>query len=113
MKRNLGFLLLTMFFMAVLSSCEKTEIIKSKTVYGKATINDKTLYQYTTIGESVSNKYWFLPLGLDNNFIVKEGVCYLQMFLRDTEETETENFWLILIGCHTDEPFPEIGRAHV
>ena len=112
MKRNLGILLLTMFFMAVLSSCEKTEIIKSKTVYGQATINDKTLYQYTTIGEGVSNKYWFLPLGLDNNFIVKEGVCYLQMFLREFEEQDIENFWLVLVGCYADEGFPIIGKEY-
>ena len=101
-----------MFFMTVLSGCEKKELLKLKTIYGEATINDKTLYQYTTIGEGVSNKYWFLPLGLDNNFIVKEGVCYLQMFLRDIEETETENFWLILVGCHADENFPVIGKEY-
>ena len=112
MKRSLGILLLTMFFMTVLSSCEKTEILKQKTIYGEATINDKTLYQYTTIGEGVSNKYWYLPLGLDNNFIVKDGVCYLQMFLRDREETEAENFWLILVGCYADENFPVIGKEY-
>ena len=85
MKHSLSILLLAMFFMAVLSSCEKKEILKNKTVYGEATINNKCLLQYTTIGEGVSNKYWFLPLGHDNNFIVKEGVCYFQMFLRDCE----------------------------
>ena len=112
MKRSLGILLLAMFFMTVLSSCEKTEILKQKTIYGEATINDKTLYQYTTIGEGVSNKYWYLPLGLDNNFIVKDGVCYLQMFLRDREEKDTENFWLILVGCYADENFPVIGKEY-
>ena len=112
MKRNLGILLLTMFFMTVLSSCEKTELLKHKTIYGKATINDKTLYQYMTIGEGVSNKYWFLPLGLDNNIIVKEGVCYLQMFLRDIEDTEADDFWLILVGCYADENFPVIGKEY-
>ena len=98
--------------MTVLSSCEKTELLKQKTIYGKATINDKTLYQYMTIGEGVSNKYWFLPLGLDNNIIVKEGVCYLQMFLRDIEDTEADNFWLILVGCYADEGFPIIGKEY-
>lgn len=92
MKRSLGILLFTMFFMTLLSSCEKTELLKHKTVYGEATINNKALFQYTTIGEGLSNKYWFLPLGNDNNFIVKEGVCYFQMFLRDYEEKDAENF---------------------
>ena len=98
--------------MTVLSSCTKTELLEHKTVYGEAKINDKTLYQYTTIGESVSNKYWFLPLVLDNNIIVKEGVCYLQMFLRDREDTEIDNFWLILVGCYADENFPVIGKEY-
>lgn len=110
MKRSFGILLLTMFFITVLSSCEKTEFLKKKIVYGEATINNKVLLQYTTIGEG--NKYWYLPLGNDNNFIVKDGVCYLQMFLRDIEETEAENFWLILIGCHADENFPVIGKEY-
>ena len=101
-----------MLFMTVLSGCEKTELLKQKTIYGNATINDKTLYQYTTIGEGVSNKYWFLPLGLDNNIIIKEGVCYLQVFLRDIEETEIDNFWLILVGCYADEGFPIIGKKY-
>lgn len=112
MKRSLGILLFTMFFMTLLSSCEKTELLKHKTVYGEATINNKALFQYTTIGEGISNKYWFLPLGNDNHFIIKEGICYLQMFLRDGEEKETENFWLILIGCHADEHFPVIGKEY-
>ena len=112
MKRNIGILLLTMFFVTLLSGCEKKELLKHKTVYGEATVNDTVLYQYTTIGEGVSNKYWYLPLGLDNNFIVKEGVCYFQMFLRDIEETQAENFWLILIGCHVDEDFPVVGKEY-
>lgn len=112
MKRSLGILLFTMFFMTLLSSCEKTELLKHKTVYGEATINNKALFQYTTIGEGLSNKYWFLPLGVDNHFIIKEGVCYLQMFLRDCEEKDAENFWLILIGCRADEHFPIIGKEY-
>ena len=112
MKRRIGIILVTMLFMTVLSGCEKTELLKQKTIYGNATINDKTLYQYTTIGEGVSNKYWFLPLGLDNNIIIKEGVCYLQVFLRDIEETEIDNFWLILVGCYADEGFPIIGKKY-
>ena len=112
MKRSFGILLLTMFFMTLLSSCEKKELLKQKTIYGEATINDKTLYQYTAIGEGFSNKYWFLPIGNDNNIIVKDGVCYLQMFLREREETETENFWLILVGCYADEGFPIIGKEY-
>lgn len=110
MKRSFGILLLT--FVAVLSGCQKTELLKLKTVYGEATLNDKVLFQYTTVGEGVSNKYWYLPLGLDNNITVKDGVCYLQMFLRDIEETETENFWLILVGCHAGENFPVIGKEY-
>ena len=98
--------------MTVLSSCEKTELLEQKTVYGKATINDMTLYQYTTIGEGVSNQYWFLPLGNDDRFIVKDSVCYLQMFLRDRDEKDAENFWLILVGCHVDENFPIMGKEY-
>ena len=112
MKRILGVLLLTMFFMTILSSCEKKELLAQKTVYGQAKINDKTFYQYTTIGEGVSNKYWFLPLGFGSDIIVKEGVCYLQMFLRDYEETEIDNFYLILVGCYADENFPVIGKEY-
>lgn len=112
MKHSLSILLFTMFFMTVLSSCEKEEILKHKTVYGEATINNKGLLQYATIGDAVSTKYWYLPLGIDNYFIVKEGVCYFQMFLRDCEEKDSENFWLILIGCHTDENFPVIGKEY-
>ena len=112
MKRGLGILLFTMFLMAVCSSCEKKEILKHKIVYGEATINNKGLLQYTIVGEGISNKYWFLPLGNDNNFIVKEGVCYFQMFLRDYEEKDSENFWLILIGCQADENFPVIGKEY-
>lgn len=112
MKHSLSILLLAMCFMTVLSSCEKKEILKHKTVYGEATINNKGLLQYTTIGDAVSTKYWYLPLGIDNYFIVKEGVCYFQMFLRDCEEKDSENFWLILIGCHTDENFPVIGKEY-
>lgn len=112
MKHSLSILLLVLFSMTVLSSCEKKEILKHQSVYGEATINTKTLFQYTTIGESVSNKYWFLPLGNDNFCIVKEGVCYLQMFLRDGEEKGTEDFWLVLVGCHADENFPVIGKEY-
>lgn len=112
MKRNIGIILATMLFMTVLSGCQKTEILKQKTVYGQARINGKTFDQYTTIGEGVSNKYWFLPLGHDNNIIVKEGVCYLQMFLRESEETEIDNFYLILVGCYADEHFPVIGKEY-
>lgn len=112
MKRGLGILLFTMFLMAVCSSCEKKELLKHKFVYGEATINNKVLFQYTTIGEGVSNKYWFLPLGNDNCFIVKDSVCYLQLFLRDGEEKGTEDFWLVLVGCHADEHFPVIGKEY-
>ena len=112
MKRSLGILLLTMSFMTLLSSCEKKELLNHKTVYGEATINNKAYFQYTTIGEGVSNKYWFLPLGVDNHFIIKEGVCYLQLFLRDYEEKDAENFWLILIGCRADEHFPVVGKEY-
>ena len=112
MKRSLGFLLVTMFLITVSLSCEKTELLKHKSVYREATINNKTLFLYTAIGEGISNKYWFLPLGVDNHFIIKEGICYLQMFLRDGEEKETENFWLILVGCHADEHFPVIGKEY-
>ena len=96
--------------MTLLSGCEKTELLKQKTVHGEATVNDKTLYQYTTIDEVFSNKYWFLPLG--NDIIVKDGVCYLQMFLREREVQDTENFWLILVGCYADEGFPIIGKEY-
>lgn len=112
MKRSLGILLLTMSFLSLLSSCEKKELLNQKTVYGEATINNKTYSQYTTIGESVSNKYWYLPLGVDNHFIIKEGVCYLQLFLRDYEEKDAENFWFILIGCRTDGHFPVVGKEY-
>lgn len=43
MKHSLSILLLTMFFMTALSSCEKKEILKHKIVYGEATINNKGL----------------------------------------------------------------------
>ena len=113
MKRIKGIIMLAIiFFMIVLASCEKKELLKQKSLYGEARINGKTLYQYTTIGEAVSNKYWFLPLGLDNNIIIQEGVCYLQIFLRDYKETETENFYLILAGCYADENFPVIGKEY-
>ena len=95
MKRNLGILLMTMIFITVLSSCEKKDVLKLKSVWGEATINNNCLFQYTTVGDVLSNKYWFLPLGGDI-CIVKEGVCYFQMFLRDYEEKDTYNFWLIL-----------------
>lgn len=112
MKRSLGILLLTMLFLSLLLGCEKKELLSRKYVYGKATINNKAYSQYTTIGEGVSNKYWFLPLGVDNYFIIKEGVCYLQLFLRDDEEKDAENFWLILIGCRADEHFPVVGKEY-
>ena len=111
MKRSICILLLPMF-LTILSSCEKKELIEQKTLYGQTTINDKTLYQYTTIGEGLTNKYWFLPLGQDNNIIIKDGVCYLQMFLRDYEETEIDNFYLILVGCYKDENFPVIDKEY-
>ena len=34
------------------------------------------------------------------------------MFLRDYEEKDSENFWLILIGCQADENFPVIGKEY-
>ena len=74
---------------------KKKDVLKLKTVWVEATINNNCLFQYTTIGEGLSNKYWFLPLGVDNICIVKEGVCYFQMFLRDYEEKDADNFWLI------------------
>ena len=61
MKRNLGILLITMIFITVLSSCEKKDILKLKTVWGEATINNNCLFQYTTVDDVLSNKYWFLP----------------------------------------------------
>lgn len=113
MKRSLGILLLSMFFMTVLSSCEKKEFLKHKTVCGEATINNNVLLHYATIAEALSNKYWFLPLGvIGENFIVEESVGYIQIFLRDYEEKDSENFWLILIGCHADENFPVIGKEY-
>lgn len=111
MKRNLGILLMTVIFITVLSSCEKKDVLKLKTVWGEATINNNCLFQYTTVGDVLSNKYWFLPLGGDI-CIVKEGVCYFQMFLRDYEEKDADNFWLILIGCYADDKFPIIGKEY-
>jgi hypothetical protein len=102
-----------MFFVTVLSGCEKHEILEHNTVYGEATINDRQLLHYMKFREGLSNQYWYLPLnGIGNTFIVKEGVCYLQIFLRDYEGNDTENFWLILIGCHADESFPIIGKEY-
>ena len=57
MKRNLGILLMTMIFITVLSSCEKKDVLKLKTVWGEATINNNCLFQYTTVGDVLSNKY--------------------------------------------------------
>lgn len=111
MKRNLG-ILIAMIFITVLSSCEKKEILELKTVWGEATINNNCLFQYITVGEGLSNKYWFLPLGVGDICIVKEDVCYFQMFLRDYEEKDADNFWLILIGCYADEKFPIIGKEY-
>lgn len=34
------------------------------------------------------------------------------MFLRDYEEKDTYDFWLILIGCYADEKFPIIGKEY-
>ena len=81
---------------------KKKDVLKLKTVWVEATINNNCLFQYTTIGEGLSNKYWFLPLGVDNICIVKEGVCFFQMFLRDYEEKDADNFWLI---SHYDDMF--------
>ena len=69
MKRNLG-ILIAMIFITVLSSCEKKEILQLKTVWGEATINNNCLFQYTTVGEGLSHKYWFLPLGVNNNICI-------------------------------------------
>lgn len=102
-----------MIFITVLSSCEKKELLKHKTVCGEATINNNVLLHYATIDEVLSNKYWFLPLGvIGENFIVEESVCYIQIFLRDYEEKDKENFWLLLIGCHADANFPVIGKEY-
>lgn len=112
MKHSLSILFLAFFFMTVLSSCEKKEILKLNTVWGEATINNNCLFQYITVGEGLSNKYWFLPLGVGDICIVKEDVCYFQIFLRDYEEKDVDNFWLILIGCYADEKFPIIGKEY-
>ena len=50
MKRNVGILLLSVFFMTALLSCEKKELLNQKTVFGEATINNKVLSQYMTMG---------------------------------------------------------------
>ncbi len=113
MKNSLSILLIAMIFITVLSSCEKKELLKHKTICGEATINNNVLLHYATIDEALSNKYWFLPLGvIGENFIVEGSVCYIQIFLRDYEEKDAENFWLILIGCHADENFPIIGKEY-
>lgn len=113
MKRGLSISLLIMFIMSILlASCEKNDFLEHKTIYGEATINNMVLSQYTTIGEAVSNKYWFLPLGVVNNFVIKEGVCYLQLHLRDCKKKDEEKFWLILIGCYVDKNFPIIGKEY-
>ena len=54
MKHSLSILFLAFFFMTVLSSCEKKEILELKTVWGEATINNNCLFQYTTVGEGLS-----------------------------------------------------------
>lgn len=59
MKRNLGILLITMIFITVLSSCEKKDILKLKTVWGEATINNNCLFQYTTVGDVLSKNTGF------------------------------------------------------
>lgn len=95
-----------------LSGCEKKEILKHRTVYGEANINGKTLLQYGTVEEGISNKYWYLPLNIGNPFIVKENVCYFQAMLRDSEENNDENFWLILIGIPAYDTFPIINHEY-
>ena len=44
MKHSLSILFLAFFFMTVLSSCEKKEILKLKTVWGEATINNNDFH---------------------------------------------------------------------
>lgn len=73
MKHSLSILLSAMFFMTVLSSCEKKEILKHKIVYGEATINNIPLLQYVTIGEGLSNKYWYLPLTLFRSMVLRSS----------------------------------------
>lgn len=112
MKRIFSFILVVMVFMTLFSSCEK-ELLNHKFATGEATINNKGLLQYYTLSEGVSNPYWYLPITV-NNPKLENGVCYFQMFLRegDTQETDRNNYWLILVGCHADENFPVIGKEY-
>lgn len=49
MKRNLGILLITMIFITVLSSCEKKDILKLKTVWGIVYFNTQQLTMFYLI----------------------------------------------------------------
>lgn len=112
MKHHIDVISITLLLVFLLSGCSKEEILGHKNNYGEATINGMKLYDYVTLEESFSNSLWFRPMPMYNFKITKDSISYIQMVLRNNNEEDYNNYWLILIGLHADTGFPVLNQEY-
>lgn len=100
----------------LLSACsKKTELLEQKTNFGSAIINGKAYRDYLTVGEALSNMFFYTPLHGSGKFLISnDSVAYLQFVLRDDSAHALHESWLVLVGIpiSNGEHFPVIGKEY-
>ena len=102
--------------LSLVSCSKKIEVLKQETNFGAANINGKTYRDYLTVGEALSNKFFYTPLNGSGKFLISNGsVAYLQFVLRDDSASELHESWLVLVGISIPEgeDFPVIGKEYL
>ena len=100
----------------LLSACsKKTELLEQETNFGSAIINGKAYRDYLTVGEALSNMFFYTPLHGSGKFLISnDSVAYLQFVLRDDSAHALHESWLVLVGIpiSNGEHFPVIGKEY-
>jgi len=100
----------------LLSACsKKTELLEQETDFGSAIINGKAYRDYLTVGEALSNMFFYTPLHGSGKFLISnDSVAYLQFVLRDDSAHALHESWLVLVGIpiSNGEHFPVIGKEY-
>ena len=100
----------------LLSACsKKIELLEQETNFGSAIINGKAYRDYLTVGEALSNMFFYTPLHGSGKFLISnDSVAYLQFVLRDDSAHALHESWLVLVGIpiSNGEHFPVIGKEY-
>ena len=100
----------------LLSACsKKTELLEQETNFGSAIINGKAYRDYLTVGEALSNMFFYTPLHGSGKFLISnDSVAYLQFVLRDDSAHALHESWLVFVGIpiSNGEHFPVIGKEY-